>query len=149
MLIVTNLLDAGILALLALAPWLPYICCVLPYHHASSVSPPCCETLRGISKNSTMPQRIGQHPGHPRGHWLPELNLRPADGCAPCSPTGHPSPVAGRPLYALLFLQFSCAAVTNPARRSLIPLIVPPAQLHLAATIDAASLALMAILGLQ
>ena len=43
---------------------------------------------------------------------------------------------AHRPLYVLLFLQFACAAFYDPARRSLMPLIVPPAQLHLAATID-------------
>ena len=54
---------------------------------------------------------------------------------------------AHRPLYALLFLQFSCAAFYDPARRSLTPLIVPPAQLHLAATIDSTTWSLMAAVG--
>ena len=55
--------------------------------------------------------------------------------------------MAHRPLYALLFLQLTCAAFYDPARRALWPLIVPPSQLHLAAIIDSTSYSLMAVLG--
>ncbi|PRW58840.1 major facilitator superfamily MFS_1 [Chlorella sorokiniana] len=39
-------------------------------------------------------------------------------------------------LYALLALQFSAAAFYEPARKALVPVLVPADQLHLATTID-------------
>ena len=39
-------------------------------------------------------------------------------------------------LYGLLVLQFTCNSFYDPARKALIPLTVPPSQLHLATTID-------------
>jgi hypothetical protein len=39
-------------------------------------------------------------------------------------------------LYALLTLQFTAAAFYDPARKALVPVLVPAADLHLATTID-------------
>lgn len=54
---------------------------------------------------------------------------------------------ARRILYALLFAQFSFEAFYDPARRALMPQIVPRGQLHLATTMDAWSWALMSAIG--
>lgn len=59
--------------------------------------------------------------------------------------TNVPTPC--RALYVLLFLQFSLGAFYDPARRALLPQIVPRSQLHLATTIDSWSWSLMSAVG--
>ncbi|KAK9815045.1 hypothetical protein WJX73_005825 [Symbiochloris irregularis] len=50
-------------------------------------------------------------------------------------------------LFVLLFIQFSLGAFYDPARRALIPQVVPPEQLHLAATMDTWVWSLMSAFG--
>ncbi|PSC75896.1 MFS transporter [Micractinium conductrix] len=50
----------------------------------------------------------------------------------PSAPRAAQTPL----LYALLALQFSAAGFYEPARKALVPVLVPAADLHLAATID-------------
>ena len=48
-----------------------------------------------------------------------------------------------RLMFALLGVLFSVASFLDPARRALTPKLVPPNQLHLAATLDASVWSLM------
>ena len=52
-----------------------------------------------------------------------------------------------RLLYVLLFLQFSCNTFYDPARRALVPTVVPAHQLPLATTLDSFAWSLMGAFG--
>ena len=67
--------------------------------------------------------------------------------------SSHPEKVASaccpvcRLLYVLLFLQFSCNTFYDPARRALVPTVVPAPQLPLATTLDSFAWSLIGAFG--
>lgn len=65
--------------------------------------------------------------------------------CAQVLPAGCARPC--RLLYVLLFLQFSCNTFYDPARRALVPTVVPAEQLPLATTLDSFAWSLMGAFG--
>ena len=52
-----------------------------------------------------------------------------------------------RLLYVLLFLQFGANAFYDPARRALVPRVVPAERLPLATTLDSFAWSLMGAIG--
>lgn len=50
-------------------------------------------------------------------------------------------------LYGLLALQFTCTAFYDPARKAMLPVVVPEADLHLATTIDSFAWSLTGAVG--
>ena len=77
---------------------------------------------------------------------------QPAVGHTPkrqpgCSPLSAYCALLCRLLYVLLFLQFSCNTFYDPARRALVPTVVPAEQLPLATTLDSFAWSLMGAFG--